>query len=256
MPKRLCVIGLSSLLVAACSSSGTTNPPLPPCTASSGGHLTLAVAAYTAVDPTQTMGCAVFPSNAAGPTVEYLVVPQSGSTTPNDSEPFKLGGTLLAETDTLAFGHESDIDQNGQVIVLMTGKVNSLVTASDCVNKGYIAGYFFGADLITSGQFSTGNNGEIFYSIVPDVVGTLSCAHSVSEVKQVVPSTFVHEFQHMISFNQHSLLRPGFPEDLWLNEALSHYAEENAARRFLRTAPPDSATFCNYVYGDLHNAGD
>src|SRR5437762_8555548 len=138
----------------------------------------------------------------------------------------------------------------------MTGKVNSLVTASDCVNKGYIAGYFFGADLITSGQFSTGNNGEIFYSIVPDVVGTLSCAHSVSEVKQVVPSTFVHEFQHMISFNQHSLLRPGFPEDLWLNEGLSHYAEENAARRFLRTAPPDSATFCNYVYGDLHNAGD
>src|SRR5213078_2682545 len=114
----------------------------------------------------------------------------------------------------------------------------------------------FGADLITSGQFSTGNNGEIFYSIVPDVVGTLSCAHSVSEVKQVVPSTFVHEFQHMISFNQHSLLRPGFPEDLWLNEGLSHYAEENAARRFLRTAPPDSATFCNYVYGDLHNAGD
>ena len=379
MPKRLCVIGLSSLLVAACSSSGTTNPPLPPCTASSGGHLTLAIAAYTAVDPTQTMGCAVFPSNAAGPTVEYLVVPQSGSTTPNDSEPFRLGGTLLAappmsrallaprsgssaaqefdlhlrraerelaaqvpgplrapppprvvtasipvdsgnvrtfkvcnvatcdprkastlssvtatalkvgthiaiyvdkaapvpgltqsdlddlravfdtllyETDTLAFGHESDIDQNGQVIVLMTGKVNSLVTASDCVNKGYIAGYFFGADLITSGQFSTGNNGEIFYSIVPDVVGTLSCAHSVSEVKQVVPSTFVHEFQHMISFNQHSLLRPGFPEDLWLNEGLSHYAEENAARRFLRTAPPDSATFCNYVYGDLHNAGD
>ena len=96
MPKRLCVIGLSSLLVAACSSSGTTNPPLPPCTASSGGHLTLAIAAYTAVDPTQTMGCAVFPSNAAGPTVEYLVVPQSGSTTPNDSEPFRLGGTLLA----------------------------------------------------------------------------------------------------------------------------------------------------------------
>src|SRR5690349_13569086 len=96
MPKRLCVMGLSSLLAAACSSSGTTNPPLPACTASSGGHLTLAIAAYTAVDPTQTMGCAVFPSNSAGSTVEYLVVPQSGSTTPNDSEPFKLGGTLLA----------------------------------------------------------------------------------------------------------------------------------------------------------------
>src|SRR5216117_3737664 len=376
MPKRLWMVGLPSLLAAACSSRPVTEPPLAPCTATSGGQVSLGLSGYTAVDPTQTAGCAVFPANIFGSTIEYLVVPQSASSIPDDSQAFKLGGnplatppaptgvtagatpgaaqqfdlrlrraerefaaqiprplrapprapalvtpvdsgnvrtfkvcnvatcdprkastlssvtatalkvgthiaiyvdkaapvpgltqsdlddlravfdTLLYETDTLAFGHESDIDQNGQVIVLMTGKVNSLVTASDCVNKGYIAGYFFGADLITSGQFSTGNNGEIFYSIVPDVVGTLSCAHSVSEVKQVVPSTFVHEFQHMISFNQHSLLRPGSPEDLWLNEGLSHYAEENAARRFLRTAPPDSATFCNYVYGDLHNAGD
>src|SRR5207249_2188832 len=375
MPKRLWRVGLPSLLAAACSSSTATQPPLAPCTATSGGQVSLGIGAYTAVDPTQTAGCAVFPANPGGSTIEYLVVPQAASNVPDDSQAFKLGGTALAalsapgaslvarlgvaqqfdlrlrlaerefaaqvprplrapsrisaaatpvdsgnvrtfkvcntldcdprkpstlssvtatalkvgthiaiyvdnaapvpgltqsdlddlravfdtllyETDTLAFGAESDIDQNGHVIVLMTGKVNSLVNASDCVSKGYIAGYFFGADLITSGKFSTGNNGEIFYSIVPDVAGTLSCAHSVSEVKQVVPSTFVHEFQHMISFNQHSLVRPGFPEDLWLNEGLSHYAEENGARTFLRTALPDSATFCNYVYGDLHNAGD
>ena len=370
MPKRLWRVGLPSLLAAACSSSTPTQPPLAPCTATSGGQVSLGIGAYTAVDPTQTAGCAVFPANAAGFTIEYLVVPQSASTTPDDSQGFKLGGnpaaaptapgaalaagpgvtlqfdvrlrlaerelaaqlpgpqrapprisvaatpvdsgnvrtfkvcntlncdprkpstlssvtatalkvgthiaiyvdnaapqpgltqsdldnlravfdTRLYETDTVAFGRESDIDNNGMVIVLMTTRVNSLVTSATCLSTGYVAGYFFGADLITTPPFATGNNSEIFYSIVPDPSGTVSCAHSVAGVAQVVPVTFVHEFQHMISFNQHFLLRGNLPEDLWLNEGLSHYAEENGGRTYL----PDSTTFCNYAFGDVYNAG-
>lgn len=191
---------------------------------------------------------AIFVDNAA---------PPSGLTQSDLNNLRSVFDTLLYETDTLAFGRESDIDQNGKVIVLMTNKVNSLVTAAQCSTpgSGYVAGYFFGADLITTPPFATGNNGEIFYSIVADPSGALSCAHPVSEVTQVVPVTFVHEFQHMISFNQHFLLRGGNPEDLWLNEGMSHYAEENGGRRFLRLGPPDTATFCNYVVGDAHNAG-
>jgi hypothetical protein len=374
MPKRPWVVGLSSLLAAACSSSPVTQPPLPPCTATSGGRVSLGtVGAYTAVDPTQTAGCAVFPENLLGTAIEYLVVPQSASSIPDDSQAFRLSGnpfaappppapgaplagpsvgqqfdlrlrlaerefatqlpvperapprapalvtpvdsgqirtfkvcntldcdprkpstlssvtatalkvgthiaifvdnaapqpgltdadlsnlrtvfdTRLYETDTLAFGSESDIDNNGMVIVLMTGKVNALVTAVRCLDPagGYVAGFFFGADLITTPPFATGNSGEIFYSIVPDPGATLSCAHTVAQVTQLVPVTFVHEFQHMISFNQHFLVRGGFPEDLWLNEGLSHYAEENGGRTFL----PDTATYCNYVFGDVYNAG-
>jgi len=369
MPKRLWMVGLPSLFAAACSSS-PAQPPLAPCTATSGGQVALGIGAYTAVDPTQTAGCALFPANPAGSTIEYLVVPQSASSTPDDSQGFKLGGTALAappapsasfaagpgaaqqfdlrlrlaerefaaqvpgplrapprisaaatpvdsgnvrtfkvcntvncdprkpstlssvtatalkvgmhiaiyvdnaapqpgltqsdldnlravfdtrlyETDTLAFGSESDIDNNGMVIVLMTTKVNSLVSSASCLSTGFVAGYFFGADLITTPPYATGNNSEIFYSIVPDPSGTVSCAHSVSAVSQIVPVTFVHEFQHMISFNQHFLVRRGFPEDLWLNEGLSHYAEENGGRTYL----PDSATFCSYVFGDVYNAG-
>src|SRR5206468_3279297 len=55
--------------------------------------------------------------------------------------------TRLYEADTLAFGRESDIDNNGMVIVLMTGKVNALVTNASCVSTGFVAGFFFGADL-------------------------------------------------------------------------------------------------------------
>jgi hypothetical protein len=371
MPRRLWMLGLSLLLATACSSSPVTQPPLAPCTGASSGQVSLGIGAYTAVDPTQTAGCAVFPANPLGSAIEYLVVPQSASSIPDDSQAFKLGGNPLAappapgaplastfgpnvaqqfdlrlrlserefaaqvprpllapprapalvtpvdsgnvrtfkvcntlscdprkpstlstvtatalkvgnhiavfvdnaapqpgltdsdlnnlrtvfdtrlyETDTLAFGGESDIDNNGMVIVLMTGRVNALVTSTACTTTGYVAGFFFGADLITTAPYATGNNAEIFYSIVPDPSGTLSCSHSVTSVTQLVPVTFVHEFQHMISFNQHFLVRGNFPEDLWLNEGLSHYAEENGGRTFL----PDTGTFCRYVFGDLYNS--
>src|SRR2546428_5540852 len=157
--------------------------------------------------------------------------------------------TLLYVRDTLAFGRESDIDQNGVVIVLMTNAVNQLVSATECSTTGFVAGYFYGADLI----FGQGNNGEIFYSIVADPApaSLMSCPHSVTQVNSLVPVTFIHEFQHMISFGQHYLRRAGAPEVLWLNEGLSHFAEEMGGRRYL----PDTATFCDFVNGDLHNAG-
>jgi len=371
MPKRLWMVGLSSLLAAACSSSPATEPPLAPCTAASGGAagaVSQVYAGVTVVDPTQTSGCAVFPANASGAQIDYLLVPQAVNGVPDDSARFLLGGaalasppapvfaaalvdgvppgvqqlfdltlrraerelairlgpsvrpqaappisaappavgdrrvfkvcgnltctlhptvvafarkvgahiavfqdssdeangralstfdldtlgalfdTLLYVVDTSAFGRESDIDANGVVIVLMTGKVNSLVPAP-CTN-GYIAGFFYGGDLLTG--FTGGNASEVFYSIVPDPSAMLSCLHSAAGVKHTVPGTFIHEFQHMISFNQHVLLRSSFTgEELWLNEGLSHYAEELGARLFL---PGDSTTFCYFIYGDLHNS--
>src|SRR2546428_935045 len=169
-----------------------------------------------------------------------------------DPDPIPLRdqfGHRLYVRDALAFGRETDIDGNGVVIVLMTNAVNELVSPSECSTTGFVAGYFYGADLI----FGQGNNGEIFYSIVADPFGTLSCAHQASEVNSLVPVTFIHEFQHMISFGQHYLRRASAPEVLWLNEGLSHYAEEMGGRAYLLV--PDTATFCDYVGGDLHDAG-
>src|SRR5207249_1922264 len=56
---------------------------------------------------------------------------------------------------------------------------------------------------------------------------------------------------HMISYNHHVLERRGEAEILWLNESLSHYAEELGGRSFL---PADTATYCNYVFGDVYNS--
>jgi hypothetical protein len=154
----------------------------------------------------------------------------------------------LYAIDTTAFGRESDIDGNTVVAVLMTNVVNRLVTSQECAQTGFVAGFFFGFDFTND---SRSNRGEVFYSVVADPDGTLSCAHSVDQLKRLIPVTFVHEFQHMISYNQRVLLRGGQPQETWLDEGLSHLAEELGGRSFL---PTDQTTFSNYVIGDLFNA--
>src|SRR3989441_1341648 len=156
----------------------------------------------------------------------------------------------LYPLDTAAFGSVSDIDSNTVVIVLMTGVVNQLVTRSRCASAGYVAGFFFSADLDPAFA-SRFNHGEIFYSIVADSTGTLSCAHPATEVKQHTPSTFTHEFQHMINLVQHELVRNAQPEVGWLDEGLSKYAEELAGRSYL---PGDRAGFTRYALDPVYDA--
>jgi len=161
----------------------------------------------------------------------------------------------LYDLDTRAFGAESDIDGNGLVIILMTPVVNSLTPTAQC-KTAFVTGFFFATDLDPAFiNDPRSNQGEVFYSFVPDPGGTVTCDHSLDRVRRGVPVTFVHEFQHMISYYQHVLVRGGSDtEELWLNEAMSHLAEELAARRFL--AQGDSTRFTRFAIGDLINAYD
>jgi len=180
------------------------------------------------------------------------LAPAGGLTAADLDTLIQLFDTRFYALDTAAFGRESDIDANTVVIVLMTNVVNQLVTEQQCQDNGYVAGFFFGADIDPRyANDSRVNHGEVFYSVVVDPGATLSCAHSRDQVKRVVPRTFVHEFQHMISFNQHVLVRGRSSELLWLNEALSHYAEENGGRSFL---PGDPTSFGRLVLDNLFNA--
>jgi len=155
----------------------------------------------------------------------------------------------LYDLDVRAFGSESDIDANGHVIVLMTPVVNALTSASECSAQGFITGFQYGLDLLPTQQNS--NRGEIFYALVPDVGGTRSCEHTKADVERLVPATFVHEFQHMISFSQHVLARGGASETLWLNEGLSHVAEELAGKTYeAKFPPPAGRTDPNQLFPD------
>ncbi len=152
--------------------------------------------------------------------------------------------------DHTAFGAESDVDSNGVVIILLTPKVNALVSKAACTTS-FVTGFFYGADLEPSVRAQY-NAGEVFYGFVPDPAGTVACAYSVAAVRRMVAVTFIHEFQHMISFNQHALVRNGDTEVLWLNEALSHLAEELGGRHYDSLGIDSTAS--QFKIGDLYNA--
>lgn len=150
-------------------------------------------------------------------------------------------GTLFDQTlypiDTTAFGPTSDVDQNGHIIMLMSPAVNRLTTASACATNGYVAGFFDEEDLSGSAADSNSNHGEIFYSVAPDPSGTASCAHPVDDVGFSVPSTFLHELQHLISYSQHVVVHGGLPEQGWLDEGLSIAAEELGSLYYEQKCP-------------------
>ena len=104
-------------------------------------------------------------------------------------------------TDT--FGEPSDVDGNGKVIFLFTPLV-------DQVGAG---GFFHGKSLFSEFDGGNGNIADMMF------VG-------LNIPMQYYRTILVHEFQHLISFNQHVLIRGGEDEERWLNEGLSHLAED------------------------------
>ena len=156
---------------------------------------------------------------------------------------------VLYPIDTAAFGFPSDVDGNGHIIVLLSQKINQLTSRAECTASGaYVAGYFFGYDL-TNGSGS--NRSEVFYSVAPDSTAQFSCAHRKSQVGTQTPTTFIHEFQHMISYNQHVLLRQGQAEVTWLNEGLSHIAEELGSKYYEAKYPaPSGRTVATQLFPD------
>ena len=160
----------------------------------------------------------------------------------------------LYDLGTRAFGAESDIDGDDRVAILLTPVVNSLTEVASC-DDSFIAGFFLALDINPgSVRDPRSNQAEVFYSIVPDPGGEFTCTFTVNQVRRQVPVTFIHEFQHMISFHQHVMLRGGGPEELWLNEGLSHLSEELAAQHFL--AQGDTTRFRRFAVGNLINAYD
>ena len=150
-------------------------------------------------------------------------------------------GTLFDQTlypiDINEFGQPSDIDQNGRLIMLMTPVVNSLVTSDDCEQGGFVAGFFSGFDLASNSADS--NKGEVFYTIAPDPAGQSSCVHTIADIEQEVPATFLHEVQHLINFSQHVILHNASEaEEGWLDEGLSIVAEELGSRYYEQKFPP------------------
>ncbi len=173
-----------------------------------------------------------------------------------------MDGTLYT-IDANAFGPTSDIDANGHIIVLMSPKVNAITPTNVCQQSGFVAGFFYAGDLVPGSQGS--NDGELYYSLVPDPSGTFSCSHQKSDVGALTGGTYLHEVLHMTNWGEKVIIHGlANTEEEWLDEGVAKIAEELGSKHYEalfppptgRTDPsqlfPDSAE--GFIGGDLYNS--
>ena len=133
---------------------------------------------------------------------------------------------LTYPTDVDYFGTPLDQDANSRVVILYTKEVNALTPSGN--PGGFVGGFFFAGDLFPTAQCAQSNLAEIFYLLAPDPTGAINGnARTTATVRQGTRGTIAHEFQHMINASERfrSPIEQDF-EDVWLDEALSHFAED------------------------------
>ncbi len=140
--------------------------------------------------------------------------------------------TLITPLAEETLGVPSDIDGNGRVILFFTKEVNRLSQAGA---DSFVGGFFFSRDLFpvtgtaNLAACATSNEAEILYLLVPDPSGRINGnPRSMDFVRRITLATMAHEYQHLINASQRLHVHPSatFPEETWLNEGLSHIAEE------------------------------
>lgn len=136
--------------------------------------------------------------------------------------------TLVHLVDVGAFGEPSDIDHNGRAVIFYTRAVNEL---SPRGSSSVVLGFYFSRDLLPNtgtGACVGSNVGEMFYLLVPDSAGVASDPRSKSFVLATTNGTVSHEYQHLINASRRMFVNSGAEasEEVWLNEGLSHIAEE------------------------------
>jgi hypothetical protein len=147
-----------------------------------------------------------------------------------DTEYAKFAQAFDADINPLNranFGAPTDLDNNGRVLLMFTRSVNALIPTN--VNF-YVGGVTHMRDLMPKASCQASNQAEMFYLLAPDPSGTINQNEfSTDFVNDITPATVAHEFQHLINFGRRKYLNAATEqpfEQLWLNEGLSHIAEE------------------------------
>lgn len=167
------------------------------------------------------------------------LAPANGFTGTQLSDFGKLFDQTLYPIDTTAFGSPVDLDGNGRVVMLMSPVVNADSPAAQCATQGFVAG-FINTEDFNGPNDPNSNQGEVFFTIVPDPNATASCAHTVQDIGANVPATFLHELQHLIFFSQHVIISGAPQGSSALDEGLSIVAEELGSKYYEDKCPPPS----------------
>jgi hypothetical protein len=158
--------------------------------------------------------------------------PASGYTDADYQSIASTFDNLVDPTDTKAFGTPTDIDGNGHVVLFFTRAVNELTPAR---STSYVGGFFYARDLFpatSTANFegcASSNGGEMFYLLVPDPTGIVNGNRFTKDaVTSVAIATVGHEYQHLINASRRMYVNTAATdfEETWLDEGLSHVAEE------------------------------
>ena len=135
--------------------------------------------------------------------------------------------------DVAAFGEPTDIDESSRTIIFFTRAVNELTERGA---SSYVGGFFFGRDLLPRAPIPAqnysgcagSNEVEMFYMLVPDPTGVVNGNVRTKEfVRSRTIGVLGHEFQHLINFGRRLYVNNALDfEETWLDEGLSHVAEE------------------------------
>ena len=137
--------------------------------------------------------------------------------------------TLVAPVNFAAFGEPTDIDGNGRIAILFTRAVNELTPRG---SGAVVLGFYYSRDLLprsgAAGACPGSNTAEIFYVMVPDPDAVRGDARTKGYVQGIAISTVAHELQHLINASRRMYVTRAQQtvEETWLNEGLSHIAEE------------------------------
>jgi len=133
------------------------------------------------------------------------------------------------------FGTPTDIDASGgRVVIFYTRAVNELTPPG---SQSVVGGFFHPRDLFprlgpdpngTDDDCPTSNEAEMFYMLVPDPNGEVNGNVRTKEsVRRGTVGIIAHEFQHLINASRRIYVNNAEDfEEVWLNEGLSHIAEE------------------------------
>jgi Bacterial Ig-like domain (group 1) len=139
--------------------------------------------------------------------------------------------TLVNPVDTNAFGAPYPLNGNKRTIIFFTKAVNQLTTDP---SQGVVLGFYYERDLLAPATCPGSNYANMFYVLVPDPNGTINGGNAISKnktlVSQYAVSTIGHEYQHLINASRRmyvlNLPASLVNEETWLNEGLSHIAED------------------------------
>ncbi|MDX1673669.1 MAG: hypothetical protein R3314_02610 [Longimicrobiales bacterium] len=138
--------------------------------------------------------------------------------------------TLVYPVETAHFGAPTDIDGNGRSILFFTRAVNELNAPN---SESVTIGFFWSGDLFPETETQRleacpeSNHSEMFYLIAPDPQGVAGVPFSLESVRNLAIPLIGHEFQHLVNASRRLFVNEASTfEAPWLNEGLSHAAEE------------------------------